>query len=329
MELEGSMEQGWIYVLVNSSTPGLVKVGRTARPPADRAAELSAATGVPTPFVVAFDQAFADCCEAERLIHAELDRRGLRVAPNREFFRGPPSDIIRIIIDMAAGDTIGAATDPSADPLSSAERLCQAGDNALFGLGESLQDTGEALRCYKLAALRGSLRAYERIGRIYVQLYENARNRAGRRRAMNVLKEGVRRGNYYCYCEMATLLAIEHHLANFAKSWDLFFARRTDSYREALETDPTSFPAACSRYIAMALDLASPPRHLAEMTANADAILAALLAELDHVKDHPPSRQRVAAIMRWAHEKLRPAPPKRKRRRLLPLWSAEADSAAA
>ena len=97
-----------------------------------------------------------------------------------------------------------------------------------------------------------------------------------------------------------------------------------------LETDPTSFPAACSRYIAMALDLASPPRHLTELTANADAILTALLAELDHVKDHPPSRQRVAAIMRWAHEKLRPATAqKRSVAGLLPLWPAEADSAAA
>ena len=322
------MEQGWIYVLVNSSTPGLVKVGRTTRPPADRAAELSAATGVPTPFVVAFDQAFADCNEAERLVHAELDRRGLRVAPNREFFRGPPSDIVRIIIDMATGDIVGAATDPS----PSAERLCEAGDTALYGLGETLQDTGEALRCYKLAALRGSLPAYDRMGRTYVRLYETGRTRAGRRRALNVLKEGVRRGNYYCYCEMATLFALESHLANFAKAWDLFFARRADSYREALEADPASFPTACSLYIALALDLDIPPGHLAELTANAEVILAALLAELDRVKEHPPSRQRVAAVMRWAYEQLRPVEQpstKPKRRRLLPRWSTEVGSAAA
>ena len=321
------MEQGWIYVLVNSSTPGLVKVGRTTRPPADRAAELSAATGVPTPFVVAFDQAFADCCEAERLVHAELDRRHLRVAPNREFFRGPPSDIVRIIIDLATGDVVGAATDPS----PSAERLCQAGDNALYGLGESLQDTGEALRCYRLAALRGSLSAYDRMGRIYVRLHENARSRAARRRALTVLKEGVRRGNYYCYCEMAMLFAIERHLANFAKSWDLFFARRSDAYLEALETDPTSFPAACGRYIAMALDLDLSPGHLAELTTHADTILAALVAELDQLKDDPPSRQRVAAVMHWAYAKLRPEETrlKQKRRRLLPLWLSEVGSAAA
>jgi hypothetical protein len=321
------MEQGWIYVLVNSSTPGMAKVGRTARPPTDRAAELSAATGVPTPFVVAFDQAFADCCEAERMIHQELDRRGLRIAPNREFFRGPPSDIIRVILDLSAGCSAGEAEAPD----QSADRLCAAGDNAMYGLGESLQDTGEALRCYKRAALHGSLRAYDRMGRIYVSLYENARNRASRRRALNVLKEGVRRGNYYCYCEMSTLFALERHLQNFAKSWDLFFARRADSYCAACETEPASFPAACSRYIAMALDLGHPPAHLDELTANADAILATLLAELDRVRDHPPSRQHVATVMRWAYEQLQPVDttPKPRRRRLMPLWFAEARHAAA
>lgn len=321
------MEQGWIYILVNSSTPGMAKVGRTTRPPADRAAELSTATGVPTPFLVAFDQAFVDCCEAERLVHAELDRRGLRVAPNREFFAGPVSEIVRIIIDLVPGCN-DVETTPS-DP--SAERLCQAGDNALYGLGECLQDTGEALRCYKRAALHGSLVAYERIGHIYVSLYEKTRNRAGRRRAMNVLKEGVRRGNYYCYCEMSRLFAVEHHLANFGKSWDLFFARRADAPCPEIEASATSFAMVCARYIAMALDLGQNPGHLDELTAYGDAILAALLAELDQVREHPASRQRVAMVMRWAYEKLLPAEivPVRKRRRLIPRWSTERNIAAA
>jgi hypothetical protein len=64
------MEQGWIYVLVNSSLPGLVKVGRTSRSTQERVAELSAATGVPTPFVLAFDQEFEDCVAAEQSVHA-------------------------------------------------------------------------------------------------------------------------------------------------------------------------------------------------------------------------------------------------------------------
>ena len=47
------MEPGWVYVLVNSSMPGIAKVGRTTRAPRDRAAELSGVTGVATPFIVA------------------------------------------------------------------------------------------------------------------------------------------------------------------------------------------------------------------------------------------------------------------------------------
>ena len=321
------MEQGWIYVLVNSSTPGMAKVGRTTRAPAERAAELSAATGVPTPFVVAFDQCFADCAEAERLLHAELDRRGLRVAANREFFRGTPSDIIRVIIEMADHHFFAA---PAAPDLS-AERLLKAGDNALLGAGDMLQDTGEALRCYKLAASRGSLIAYERVGHIYTQLYIDARERAGRRRALSALKEGVRRGNYYCYGELAVAFAVDRHIANFRKSWDLFFARRADSRLDELERLPGRFIAACSRYIAQTLELGEIPEHRTELAAVADDILALLLAELDAVHDRQPERSRITTVMRWAYESLLPMEtivPKPSRRFIRPpIWRVQAGSA--
>jgi hypothetical protein len=54
------MAVGYLYVLVNSSMPGLVKVGKTARSPTQRADELSGVTGVATPFIVAFEQQFAE-----------------------------------------------------------------------------------------------------------------------------------------------------------------------------------------------------------------------------------------------------------------------------
>ncbi len=92
------MAAGYLYVLVNSSMPGLVKVGKTTRDPTDRANELSNATGVPTPFVLAFDSYFADCDAAERYVHVELEKRGLRQAANREFFRASTSEIIKILL---------------------------------------------------------------------------------------------------------------------------------------------------------------------------------------------------------------------------------------
>ena len=64
----------------------MIKVGKTKRSRSDRIDELSAATGVPTPFVLAFDAYVEDCDAAERYVHARLERDGYRVAKNREFF---------------------------------------------------------------------------------------------------------------------------------------------------------------------------------------------------------------------------------------------------
>jgi len=91
------MLQGWVYVMVNASMRNMVKVGRTTREPRLRVAELSSPTGIPLPFVLEFRQIYADCARAEREIHEALDRRGLRVRANREFFHGPARNIIRII----------------------------------------------------------------------------------------------------------------------------------------------------------------------------------------------------------------------------------------
>jgi hypothetical protein len=316
------MDQGWVYVLVNSSIPCMAKVGRTTRCPADRALELSTATGVATPFVVAFDQMFEDCSEAERLIHAELDRRGLRVAANREFFRGPPSEIIRVIIEVAERN----GPVPVIGPHPSADRLRIAAERALFGEGDTLQDTGEALRLYNLASTRGSLVAFERIGQIYNALYLASHDHPMRRRAINVLKEGVRRGNYYCYCELSVLFAAERQVGNFMKAWELFFARRRAAPMKELETDPARFGGACARYILQALELALHPAHRDELAAEANCILAALLAQLDTARRSPSARQLITTALRWVYETLQNTPmPVRARVRpadltLLPRW---------
>lgn len=76
---------GFVYLLTNRSMPGLVKIGHTTRASGDRIAELSKATGVPTPFELVFDQFVADSAQAERLIHESL--AAYRVAANREFSR--------------------------------------------------------------------------------------------------------------------------------------------------------------------------------------------------------------------------------------------------
>jgi hypothetical protein len=295
------MNEGWIYVLVNSSVPGLAKVGRTCRPPADRAAELSTATGVATPFVLAFDQPFPDCVAAEAEIHAELDRRGLRVAPNREFFRGATGDIVRVILQAA-----GTAATAPARRQASAEHLLAEAEQHLFGLGETLQDLAEAERLYRLAAARGSLIALERLGAIYA---ETGPPRTGRRRAMRSLKDGAARGNYYCYCEMARLFARDGEIENFAKAWWLFFSRRASSVLPEVETSDARYITALRTYVDLCLEIGISPQHLSELRCVADALMDNLMDRLARPRPTPDERRRFAAVLRWSYQNL--APPSR------------------
>ena len=78
-------DPGYIYVLINPSMQGLVKIGKTTREPSDRAKELSAVTGIPTTFILVFDQYFDDCSRAEEYIHSLLERKNYRVSSNKEF----------------------------------------------------------------------------------------------------------------------------------------------------------------------------------------------------------------------------------------------------
>ena len=75
-------DAGYVYALINPSMEGLVKVGRTTRDPRDRAQELSLATGVPTPFLLAFFRFFSDSRQGEQYVHALLERQGYRVTAN-------------------------------------------------------------------------------------------------------------------------------------------------------------------------------------------------------------------------------------------------------
>jgi DnaJ-domain-containing protein 1 len=96
---------GYVYLLMNPAMPGIVKIGRTSRPPATRVTELSGATGVPVPFDLLFDIHVLDCEAAEAHVHRELQARGYRVAQNREFFSAPASEAVEIMLRVR--DEIG------------------------------------------------------------------------------------------------------------------------------------------------------------------------------------------------------------------------------
>jgi TPR repeat protein len=287
------LEQGWVYVLVNPSIPGLVKVGRTTKTPAERALELSRATGVATAFVLVFEQEFADCVSAERDIHAALDRCGMRFKPNREFFFGPIPDIIRVILLYAAQNSDCL---PAAFPESGVELLRQ-GDRHLTGEGDTLQDFAEALRYYRLAAQRGSLIAYERLGVIIADARRQLRG--GRNKALTYLKAGARHGNYFCHCEIAMLALEEGHAANFIKAWDLFFAQRAAAFMSEAEAEGDRYPRALQRYIVGCFTLGITPGHISELKPQADALAHLLARSREAARNLPEHRRCLTLAMRW------------------------------
>lgn len=99
---QGHANGGYVYILINSAMPGLVKIGKTEREPDERAKELSGVTGIPTPYSVAYDEWFADCSRAEEYIHTLLTANGYRVADNREFFSVPVKVAIKAVVEAKA-----------------------------------------------------------------------------------------------------------------------------------------------------------------------------------------------------------------------------------
>jgi len=81
---------GYVYCLTNEAIPKLVKIGKTSRNPRVRASEISAATGVPTPFEVSWARKVPDMDKAETDLHQALAE--YRLTRRREFFRCSPAE---------------------------------------------------------------------------------------------------------------------------------------------------------------------------------------------------------------------------------------------
>ena len=85
----------FVYVLVNGSCPGMVKIGMTVRDVDTRAKEISGATGVPTPWVPIYSFKCFNSYKLEQELHAYLD--AVRVSDNREMFYMKTADAVKIV----------------------------------------------------------------------------------------------------------------------------------------------------------------------------------------------------------------------------------------
>lgn len=93
---------GWVYIMRNPAfKESLLKIGRTSRPPLERAAELGAATSVPGEFELIYFVHICDCHQAERWIHNELSE--YRKSSRKEFFDVPLARAIELLDAVAVG----------------------------------------------------------------------------------------------------------------------------------------------------------------------------------------------------------------------------------
>jgi hypothetical protein len=249
--MEDLLAAGYVYVLVNSSMPGLLKVGKTTRSVAERCAELTSATGVPTPFVVAFEQLFEDCDSAEQAIHAELARKGLRHADNREFFRGSPNDVVRLILATPGVSSAhlgeGVRAGEAWSGLFSEAEAREEGSTNLFG------DNTEAKRLYVAAAQLGAPLGYQSAGRIAA-----GKNPPENRESVALYKKGAEQGDYGCYWRLAVLLEKRGERWEAQTAWDKYFECRSQRLDDRFE-GKVGFEHLCACYIRSCLSLEQEP----------------------------------------------------------------------
>jgi len=166
---ENMKTPGFVYVLINPSIPNYVKIGKTTKDPSARAAELSSATGVPTPFHVAYEAYFDDCDSAEVFVHTLLESKGRRLSQNREFFAVQPTIAINAILEAKRkeemekklyGGTPDNSSEIYSDKLDDHEKLwkviLEEATRYHYGMDDVLEDHERAMQLYKEAIKLGA-----------------------------------------------------------------------------------------------------------------------------------------------------------------------------
>ena len=226
--------KGYVYILINPSYEGLVKIGKTTREPEERVKELSAATGVATPFILVYKRLFQDCHTAESNIHTVLTDKGHRVSESREFFRIEITDAINTLIALP---DVAATTPVKVEPkkeISLAESYFLKAEKLYNGSDDDFSDLEEAVEMYEKAGELGYAAAYEKLGGIYIEDYEeqdiwneNKRLKAG----IKAYRKAAEGGLWWCYETLALYDDDNYYVAmkKFFKSADEHIEEITDT----------------------------------------------------------------------------------------------------
>jgi len=103
----------FVYILTNDAMPGIIKIGLTENPVAERILQLDT-TGVPIPFQCYYAARVEDNRRVERALHTAFG--DFRLRSNREFFRMDPFRVKAILEILAVEDVT-----PKAELVSSPE----------------------------------------------------------------------------------------------------------------------------------------------------------------------------------------------------------------
>ena len=95
-------KKGFVYILLNPSFIDTIKIGKTQRTSEERAKEIyqKAKTGIPTKFIVAYENEVSDCDLVESLVHKKLEKYSHN--SDREFFNIPLKQAIKTIEGVIA-----------------------------------------------------------------------------------------------------------------------------------------------------------------------------------------------------------------------------------
>lgn len=115
-----------IYVLTNSSMPGLVKIGKTSRSDVESRMRELYSTGVPVPFECYYACQVENASAVEKDLHLAFGDS--RVNPNREFFKLTPDKVHAILKHLQISEVTGEInkeidTETDATDKDSARRL--------------------------------------------------------------------------------------------------------------------------------------------------------------------------------------------------------------
>lgn len=198
--------KGYVYILINPSYEGLVKIGKTTREPEGRVKELSAATGVATPFILVYKRLFQDCHTAESNIHKVLTDGGHRVSESREFFRIEITDAINTLLELPDIVSSTPIQVEVKNEVSLAESYFLKAEKLYYGSDDDFSDLEEAVEMYEKAGELGYAAAYERLGGIYIDDFEeqdiwNERKRL--KAGIRAYRKAAEGGLWWCYDTLA------------------------------------------------------------------------------------------------------------------------------